>query len=101
MTPPAGAAATPASGASARVMRARRWVAKAGSGSTGLRGRLRDSRGSAIAVLPGFMGAAEGTSGAHQQRLRGVDGPFQEVGHLRHREVIEVAGGERRPVGWR
>src|SRR5438309_3762912 len=102
MTPPAGAAATPASDsrsivrldtvtplgrASARVMRARRRVAKAGSGSTGLRGRRRDARGSAIAVLPGFIGAAEGTPGAHQQRLRRVDGPFQDVGHLRYGQV--------------
>src|SRR6267378_8313202 len=119
MTPPgttAGVAATSGSGAtsrvrldtvtplgraSARVMRARRRVAKAGSGSIGPGGRARDSRGSAIAVLPGFIGATEGTPGAHQQRLRCVDGPFQNVGHLRHRKVVEVPKRERRPVGWR
>src|SRR5882672_7331377 len=75
---------TPLGRASARVMRARRRAAKAGSGLTGLGGRRRDSRGSAMAVLPGFVGATEGTPGAHQQRLRCVDGTFQEVGHLRH-----------------
>src|SRR5882672_12202870 len=91
---------TPWGRASARVMRARRRVAKAGSGSIGPGGRARDSRGSAIAVLPGFIGATEGTPGAHQQRLRCVDGPFQNVGHLRHGQVVEVAEGERRPMGW-
>src|SRR2546421_13127504 len=80
---------TPLGRASARVRRARRREAKAGSGSTGLGGRRRDSRGSAIAVLPGFIGATEGTPGAHQQRLRCVDCTLQEVGHLRHVQVLE------------
>src|SRR6267378_4459561 len=79
---------TPLGRASARVMRARRREAKAGSGSTGLGGRRRDSRGSVIAVLPGFIGATEGTPGAYQQRLRCVDGTFQKVGHLRDRQVV-------------
>src|SRR4030081_2362649 len=71
---------TPLGRASARVMRARRRAAKAGSGSTGLGGRRRDSRGSVIGLLPGLIGATEGTSGSHQQRLRCVDAAFQQVG---------------------
>src|SRR3984893_8059964 len=92
---------TPLGRASARVIRARRRAAKAGSGSTGLGGRRRDSRGSVIALLPGFLGATEGTPGAHQQPLRCVDAAFQQVGHLRHRKVVEVAKRERRLVRWR
>src|SRR2546423_8238962 len=92
---------TPLGRASARVTRARRRTAKAGSGSTGLSGRRRDSSGSVIALLPDFIGATEGTPGAHQQRFRCVDATFQKVGHLRHRKVVEVPKRERRPLGWR
>src|SRR2546421_12567491 len=80
---------TPLGRASARVRRARRREAKAGSGSTGLGGRRRDSRGSAIAGLPGVIGATGGTPRAHPQRRRRGAGTLPDVWHLRHRQNVE------------
>src|SRR4051812_26583505 len=84
---------------SARRSRSRSAAANAGSGATGSTGRCRLRNGSVIAAPGGDVRPAEGVASADQERLRGVNRAMQECGDLRYGEVVEVAEGQRGPVG--
>ena len=93
----------PVVGSSPRAMasRRRRSAAKARRGRSGTVGGAegveRVSRHRRHHLL---VGAAEGDAGPDEQRLGGVDGAAEQLGHLGHREAVEVAQRERAPRWW-
>src|SRR5579884_2360210 len=90
---------TPFGRTRARASRSRSRAAKVGSGAIGSSTARSASNGSAIGTLPlRGIGAPEGAAGADQERLGGVDSSSDQTGHLRHRQVVEVAQGQHGAV---
>src|SRR4051812_30122167 len=70
--------------------RRRRATANCGLGRLGEDGRRSDSKASDGIVTPYLVVTAEGGPRSHQQRLGGVLGAAEELGHARNREVVDV-----------
>ena len=68
-------------------------------GAIGSIGRSSERNGStASGIVASVVGAPEGGLGPHEQGLGGGGGPAEQLGHLGHRQGVQVAQRERGPV---